>query len=460
MEKKYDVFISYSRKDYLREDEKTPAPDKIVTKILTVLDAHNISYWIDKQGLYSSAQFAAVIEEQISNARCFLFVSTLASNTSKYTLGEVFTAVEYEKPIIPFRADDSKFGKGIGFHLRPLDHIEYFKTGEEAFIKLVNSIKHIKAEQLQDQLSAEYMAIVEEYKTKLRIKSDEMRANGLIPPSESLIDDDTIKRIKGEYKKKLETLQVQKEELANKVLELSSTIARIQEAAAEAKKKMECEIMDLKKGNKSLTEDNCYINNQLAAKEKEFYTHKTLLEKEKKELEAQLNFTKMKLDEVSAKLKKYQDKEFNQSKSTTNPGNILHVESNAGINVTTLHEIAKFTKNDIEKDQSDGFVVGKIQSCIGNRVFTVDIGKAKLQIVSTAIGLSQGDLVIVACVGTFMPLRYYVEECEIWGNKSQGVICTEDDLKISKEYKAVILSSNYKVGDKVDVKSIKKSYIK
>lgn len=95
MEKKYDKFISYSRLDFLREDEKTPAPDKIVTKILTVLDAHNISYWIDKQGLYSSAQFAAVIEEQISDARCFLFVSTLASNTLKYTLGEVFTAVEY-----------------------------------------------------------------------------------------------------------------------------------------------------------------------------------------------------------------------------------------------------------------------------------------------------------------------------------------------------------------------------
>lgn len=228
MKTTYDVFISYSRKDYLKEDEQTPDPEKIVSKILTVLDANNISYWIDKKGMYSSAQFTALIEDQIFDARCFLFVSTQASNASTYTLGEVFTAVEYRKPIIPFRADDSKFGKGIGFHLRPLDHIEYFKTGEEAFIKLVDSVKHIKAEQLSDQLVAEYNSIVAEYKAKLHAKSKEMQALGINPPANSFgqsPSEGEIKKIRFEYEAKLVKLQEEKDrEIASLRKELTEKL--------------------------------------------------------------------------------------------------------------------------------------------------------------------------------------------------------------------------------------------
>lgn len=298
MEKTYDIFFSYSRQDYLMDDEKTPDPDKIVSKILNVLDTHNISYWIDKEGLFSSAQFAAVIEEQIAAARCFLFVSTQASNASKYTLGEVFTAVEYEKPIIPFRADDSKFGKGIGFHLRPLDHIEYFKTGEEAFVKLVTSINHIKAEQLYDQLVTEYKNIVAEYKEKLRAKSDEMKQLGINPPVDCLTDDEAIQKIKKEYEQKIVKYQDEIRKLERKISELASSLAKIQDVAANAQKEMEDEIHVLRKKTSSYVGEIDKLNNELSKKQQEVVS-----------LKQNLSETTSTLDKVKRELQAYKDTE-------------------------------------------------------------------------------------------------------------------------------------------------------
>lgn len=301
MEKKYDVFISYSRKDYLMDDEKTPDPGKIVSKILNVLDKHNISYWIDKEGMYSSVQFAAVIEEQISDARCFLFVSTQVSNASRYTLGEVFTAVEYGKPIIPFRADDSKFGKGIGFHLRPLDHIEYFKTGGEAFDKLVASIKHIKAEQLYDQLVAEYKSIASEYKAKLRAKSDEMKSLGITPPADGMADEEALQKIKFKYEQEMSRCQAEKanlmETVQNLQLQLESTKSDAQQILHQLKAKEEVLRDKIHEISFKLTESS-----------------KALTEKEHKlsSLEQSLSSTTNTLDNVQRELQKYKDAEAKQ----------------------------------------------------------------------------------------------------------------------------------------------------
>lgn len=301
MEKKYDVFISYSRKDYLMDDEKTPAPEKIVSKILNVLDKHNISYWIDKEGMYSSVQFAAVIEEQISDARCFLFVSTQASNASRYTLGEVFTAVDYEKPIIPFRADDSKFGKGIGFHLRPLDHIEYFKTGGDAFDKLVASIKHIKAEQLYDQLIAEYKSIASEYKSKLRAKSDEMKSLGITPPADGMADEEALQKIKVKYEQKISICHAEKANLMETVQDLQQ---QLETAKSEAQ-----EILHQSKATEDTLRDEIHeISFKLAE------TGKALAKKECKisSLEKSLSSTTDTLDNVQRELQKYKDAEAKQ----------------------------------------------------------------------------------------------------------------------------------------------------
>ena len=60
---KYDVFISYSRKDYVDEHEKV-IPGNVVSLIMERLTAEGISYWFDKDGVYSGDNF---IEKIVAN---------------------------------------------------------------------------------------------------------------------------------------------------------------------------------------------------------------------------------------------------------------------------------------------------------------------------------------------------------------------------------------------------------
>ena len=53
IEKEYDVFISYSRKDYVDECSGEIIPNNIVSQIKNVLENANFSYWFDEKGIYS-----------------------------------------------------------------------------------------------------------------------------------------------------------------------------------------------------------------------------------------------------------------------------------------------------------------------------------------------------------------------------------------------------------------------
>ena len=46
----YDVFISYSRKDYV-DDKKNIIPNNVVSKIKDTLSKEGISYWFDEDGM-------------------------------------------------------------------------------------------------------------------------------------------------------------------------------------------------------------------------------------------------------------------------------------------------------------------------------------------------------------------------------------------------------------------------
>ena len=85
---KYDVFISYSRKDYV-DDKENVLPDSPVKAIMEFLDENKISYWIDKKGIYSSSQFVKLITQAIRDSKMLLFVSSKHSNASDYTAGEI-----------------------------------------------------------------------------------------------------------------------------------------------------------------------------------------------------------------------------------------------------------------------------------------------------------------------------------------------------------------------------------
>ena len=145
MEMKYDVFISYSRKDYV-DEHGNPREDSAVFKLMAFLDKHNITYWFDKDGIYSGSEFVEVITDAITESKMMIFVSSEHSNDSQWTTGEIFEALEQKKLIVPFKIDNSQYNKKFRMMVRPLDFIEYYSSPEVAFESLLKTIDICKKE--------------------------------------------------------------------------------------------------------------------------------------------------------------------------------------------------------------------------------------------------------------------------------------------------------------------------
>ena len=98
MEHKYDVFISYSRKD-----------TKIVDKICEAFDANEITYFIDRSGIGGGLEFPAVLANAIKSSKLFLFIASKNSYVSKFTQSEVVFAFNRKEKgeIIPYIIDGS-----------------------------------------------------------------------------------------------------------------------------------------------------------------------------------------------------------------------------------------------------------------------------------------------------------------------------------------------------------------
>ena len=138
----YDVFISYSSKDYY-DLLGNPQPQSVISDLLSTLEDAGISYWIDTQGLSGGTVFPQEIAKQIYNCKVFLFVSTHNSNQSTWTMNEIATANNYGKNIIPLRADDTQFAPPIMIYIAGLQYINYYLNPTAAKCQLVNTIRQI-----------------------------------------------------------------------------------------------------------------------------------------------------------------------------------------------------------------------------------------------------------------------------------------------------------------------------
>lgn len=103
---KYDIFISYSRKD-------TPVADRICA----ALDQQGITYFIDRKGIGGGMEFPAVLADAIINSKIMLFLGSANSYKSKFTNSEVTFAFN-KKPmgsIIPYIIDGSELPPALEF---------------------------------------------------------------------------------------------------------------------------------------------------------------------------------------------------------------------------------------------------------------------------------------------------------------------------------------------------------
>lgn len=103
---KYDIFISYSRKD-----------TEIANRICAALDRNGISYFIDRRGIAGGMEFPTVLAEAILDSSIFLLLASNNSYESRFTNSEITFAFN-EKPrntIIPYIIDGSRLPAGLRF---------------------------------------------------------------------------------------------------------------------------------------------------------------------------------------------------------------------------------------------------------------------------------------------------------------------------------------------------------
>ena len=135
-----DVFISYSRKDYVDADGR-PIKNNIIFQIKSSLSAAGISYWFDEDGIYSGDEFASVLTRAIRTSTVFVFISSVNSNASRWTSNEISAAMAFKKPIIPFRIDDSPYNDSVMMKIISFDFIEN-KNKDRAMEQLIRAIRH------------------------------------------------------------------------------------------------------------------------------------------------------------------------------------------------------------------------------------------------------------------------------------------------------------------------------
>ena len=110
---KYDVFISYSRKD-----------SAIVNEFAQQITNAGYSVWMDIDSIETGDEFKGKIAFAIKNSKLFLFFSSLASNESEWTVKEVNYAIKKKIPIIPIRLDNADYNDSVDFDLAGLDFIQ------------------------------------------------------------------------------------------------------------------------------------------------------------------------------------------------------------------------------------------------------------------------------------------------------------------------------------------------
>lgn len=101
---KYDIFISYSRKD-----------TKIADRICAALDRVGITYFIDRKGIAGGMEFPAVLADAIADSRIFLLLASENSYESPYTNKEIYFAFNCKCMMLPYIIDGSQLPMHLQF---------------------------------------------------------------------------------------------------------------------------------------------------------------------------------------------------------------------------------------------------------------------------------------------------------------------------------------------------------
>lgn len=159
MDQQYDIFISYSRSDYV-DSKKNVIPGNVVSKVKQALYDAGYSFWFDEEGIDYGEGWAGKITKSIRASKILIFISSKNANNSRFTKKEISIAQQYNKPIIPFRLDMSPYDEDVSFYLADIQYVAYCDNPNDAIAKLMEAVnKHSerlrKEESIREQQEKE-----------------------------------------------------------------------------------------------------------------------------------------------------------------------------------------------------------------------------------------------------------------------------------------------------------------
>ena len=114
MSEKRKVFVSYSRAD----------KDKVLPLVKSLEKGVGTKFWIDLEGIESTAQFEDVIVQAIMQCDILLFMLSDNSTNGKWTQREVFFAEKLGRQIVPIIIDGGEPEGWAAFHFANVNYID------------------------------------------------------------------------------------------------------------------------------------------------------------------------------------------------------------------------------------------------------------------------------------------------------------------------------------------------
>jgi hypothetical protein len=171
---KCEVFISYSRADYI-DAERNVIPGNAISMIKEAFDEAGVTYWFDEDGIYAGDPFASSVAKAIYYCDVFLYISSERSNLSPWISNEVAMAFANKKKIIPVRIDDSSYNESIALYIQNLDYVDYSANPDKAMARLVSSVTGFLSRQRKLRAEQERKAREEEERMRLEQEQEQER---------------------------------------------------------------------------------------------------------------------------------------------------------------------------------------------------------------------------------------------------------------------------------------------
>jgi hypothetical protein len=125
----HDIFISYSSKQ-----------KSIADGVCHYLEENGFKCWMAPRDIPVGSEYGDLIEEAIKTSKVVILVFSQAASVSKWVKGEINIAFSNDKPILPFRVDNTELTGALNLMLNQMHWIDAFPHFADKLPALLNSI--------------------------------------------------------------------------------------------------------------------------------------------------------------------------------------------------------------------------------------------------------------------------------------------------------------------------------